>query len=369
MYIKEIELQNFRNYEKLHLEFDKNVNLILGNNAQGKTNLLESIYICSMGKSFRTSRESDLIHFGSDFARVKADAVRDNYDTSVEIIYSRNAGKSAKVDGVRIRKASELLENFYMVIFSPEDLKIVKDEPEKRRKFIDRELCQLRPKYYEALSSYRKVLLQRNAYLKEENIDLSLMELWDLQLAKYGSQIIIMRSDFIKKLQDISFEIHRAITDGQEKLSLVYVPNIHLSKTEQEAEESFYETIHGSFENDMRQRTTTRGPHKDDMEFYINNINVRSFGSQGQQRTCALSAKLAELSLIKEETGEDAILLLDDVMSELDQQRQEYLIKSLSDIQMFITTTEITDNLQEKLPFGKTFLIRSGKAEEKNKGE
>lgn len=360
MYIKEIELHNFRNYRELHLRFHRNVNLILGNNAQGKTNLLEAIYLCSMGKSFRTGRESDLILFGEEFARVKTEAEKEDYDTSVEMIISRSAGKSVKLDGMKIRKASELLENLYMVIFSPEDLKIVKEEPEKRRRFIDRELCQLRPKYYEAFSNYKKVLMQRNAYLKEDTVDPSVLDLWDVQLAKYGAQIMVMRAEFIMKLRDISQKIHSSITRGTENLDLVYVPNVFPAGSSEETEEAFYKVIRGSFENDLRQRTTTRGPHKDDMEFYINQVSVRSFGSQGQQRTSALSVKLAELSLIKEETGEDAILLLDDVMSELDLHRQEFLIKSLSDIQMFITTTEIPEKLRETLPPGKTFTVDSG---------
>ena len=363
MYIKDIELHHFRNYEELKLDFHPNVNLILGMNAQGKTNLLESIYISSMGKSFRTSKDSDMIMFGNDFGRVKINAVKDYLDTSVELVLSKDSKKSAKIDGVKIRKASELLDNIYMVIFSPEDLKIVKDEPEKRRKFIDRELCQLRPKYYEHLSKYKKILLQRNAYLKELHGDSSIMDIWDMQLAEYGASIMMMRDDFIKKLNLISRDIHYKITNGREKLKLIYNPNIKMAESQQQLKEKFYEIIKSSFDNDMRQRTTTKGPHKDDMEFLINEINVRNFGSQGQQRTSALSLKLAELNLIKEETGEDAILLLDDGMSELDLQRQEFLIKSLSNIQMFITTTEISDKLKETLPEGKIFYVTSGTVE------
>ncbi len=364
MYIKDIELHNFRNYRNLQLEFHPNVNLILGMNAQGKTNLLESIYITSMGKSFRTSKDNEMILFGEEFGRVKVNAQKDYYDTSVELILSKDSKKSAKVDGVKIKKSSQLLENIYMVIFSPEDLRIVKDEPEKRRKFIDRELCQLRPKYYEDLSSYKKVLLQRNAYLKEHEVDSSILDLWDMQLAKYGASIMMMRADFVKKLDKISRGIHGSITNGKENLELKYVPNVPLCETQEELEETYYQIIRSSFDNDMRQRTTTKGPHKDDLEFFIDGISVRSFGSQGQQRTSALSIKLAELSLIKEETGEEAILLLDDVMSELDLQRQEFLVKSLAEIQMFITTTEIPDKLKETLPDGKTFYVTAGSVEE-----
>ena len=364
MYIKDIELHNFRNYRDLELAFHPSVNLILGNNAQGKTNLLESIYITSMGKSFRTSKDQEMILFGEEFGRVKVNAQKDYYDTSVELILSKDSKKSAKVDGVKIKKSSQLLENIYIVIFSPEDLRIVKDEPEKRRKFIDRELCQLRPKYYEDLSNYKKVLLQRNAYLKEYEVDPAILDLWDMQLAKYGASIMMMRADFVKKLDKISRGIHGAITNGKENLELKYVPNVSLTGSLAELEESYYKMVRGTFDNDLRQRTTTKGPHKDDLEFYIDGISVRSFGSQGQQRTSALSIKLAELSLIKEETGEEAILLLDDVMSELDLERQEFLVKSLADIQMFITTTEIPDKLKETLPEGKTFYVTAGRVEE-----
>ena len=366
MFITDIELHNFRNYSSLQLDFHPHVNLILGNNAQGKTNLLESIYITSMGKSFRTSKDNEMILFGVEFGRVKVNAQKDGYDTSVELIFSKDSKKSAKVDGIKIKKSSQLLENIYIVIFSPEDLRIVKDEPEKRRKFIDRELCQLRPKYYEDLSNYKKVLLQRNAYLKEHEIDPAILDLWDMQLARYGASIMMMRSDFIKKLDHISRGIHGAITNGGENLKLKYVPNVPLSENRKEMEESYYQAIRTSFESDMRQRTTTKGPHKDDLEFFIDDINVRNFGSQGQQRTSALSIKLAELSLIKEETGEEAILLLDDVMSELDLQRQEFLVKSLADIQMFITTTEIPDKLKETLPEGKTFYVTCGSVKEES---
>lgn len=368
MYITDISLHHFRNYEELELQFHKNVNLIIGKNAQGKTNLIESIYISAMGKSFRTNKDGEMILFGKDYGRVKVHAEKSYLDTTVELVISKDSKKSAKVDGVKIRKASELLKNIYIVIFSPEDLKIVKDEPEKRRRFIDRELMQIRPKYYEDLVSYKKVLLQRNAYLKELSVDRSILDVWDMQLAKYGASIMLMREDFIKKIDGISREIHGLITGGKENLKVCYEPNVKVDGGHpadlKETENFYYDLIRDSYENDLRQRTTTRGPHKDDMEFLIDGVSARSFGSQGQQRTAALSLKLAELNLIREETGEDAILLLDDVMSELDLERQAFLVKSLSDIQMFITTTEIPDSLKEALPDGKTFLVSSGNVEE-----
>ncbi len=358
MHIKEINLKNFRNYEDLHLEFNENVNFIIGNNAQGKTNLLEGIFMSSIGKSFRTSKDHDMIGFNKDFCKIKVIAEKEYSPVDVEITIKKDQGKFIKVDGVNIQRTSDLLENIYIVIFSPEDLKIVKDEPEKRRKFIDRELCILKPAYYDALSNYKKVLLQRNTYLKEKYVEDAILDIWNMQLAKYGAKIISMREDFINKISKISSEIHFNITNGRENLRIEYDPNV---KSCDDTEEKLYNELKSSVQNDLRLRTTTKGPHRDDIQFYIDDINVRSFGSQGQQRTAALSLKLAELNLIKEESGENAILLLDDVMSELDSTRQEFLVKTLSDIQLFITTTEINDNLKESADKGNIYTVEKGK--------
>ena len=365
MYIKNIQLTNFRNYDVLETEFHKNVNLILGNNAQGKTNLLEAVYLTSIGRSFRTNKDSDLVRFDADFAKIRVSAEKEIFDTSVELIIKKDSKKSIKKDGVTVKRTSDLLENIFIVIFSPEDLKIVKDEPEKRRKFIDRELCQMKPAYYEALSNYKKILIQRNTYLKEETIDQSILDLWDMQLARYGAKIMLMRKQFIEKISKISNGIHDSITNGKEQLAILYHPNLTLFDDVKEQEDFFYDELKKSYANDLRQRTTTKGPHKDDIAFVVNEINMRNFGSQGQQRTCALSLKLAELHLIKEETGEDAILLLDDVMSELDIQRQEYLIKTLKENQLFITTTDLDEKLFEAFPEAKVIYIDSGKIKDK----
>ena len=257
MYIKKIELTDFRNYDSLSLNFDKNVNLILGKNAQGKTNLLESVYVTAIGKSFRTNKDSDLIKFEKAFAKVCAYTYKDETDGSVEIIYHKDSKKYAKVDGVKIRKTSELLKNVYIVIFSPEDLKIVKDEPEKRRRFIDRELCQIRPAYYESLSNYKKILTQRNAYLKEFTVDPSILDIWDMQLASSGASIMYHRDKFIKKISEIGSKIHSGITNGSENMIIRYAPNLKLDEKLKNQEEIFYQALKKSFENDMRQRTTT----------------------------------------------------------------------------------------------------------------
>ena len=357
MYIKEIELKDFRNYESLEAQFHKNVNIFLGQNAQGKTNLLESIYITSMGKSFRTGKDRDMIKFGSDFFRVKATAVKED-DLVVELAVNQEGKKGIKVDGIKARKMSDLLENIYIVIFSPEDLRIVKDEPEKRRKFIDRELSQIKPSYFVALNQYKKVLAQRNAYLKEYEINESILDIWDLQLAEYGSKIIEQRTEFIKKLNIISSRIHKDITNKKEELEVIYEPNIEYCK---DLQEIYYKELQLSRANDIKRRTTGRGPHKDDLKLISNGIDIRNFGSQGQQRTAALSLKLSEIKLIEEETGENPVLLLDDVLSELDRERQNYLINSLEDTQVFITTTEISEEVEQNLGDIKYFIIEDGK--------
>ena len=328
---------------------------------------MESIYISSYGRSFRTSRDTDMIRFGSENARINMVFNKDRGDLEIDMILSKDRKKSVKVDGVKIRKTSQLLDNVYIVIFSPDDLKIIKDEPEKRRKFIDKELCQIKPSYYSNLSNYKKVLLERNTYLKEINVDSNMMDVWDMQLAKYGAAIMIQRKEFIDKISDISQEIHKGITNNKEILSIKYDPNIKYADDLKEQENIFYDSIKRSFDNDMRMRTTTKGPHKDDLEFYIktdnNDINARNFGSQGQQRTAALSLKLAEIDIIKKETGEYPILLLDDVLSELDIERQEYLIKTLSFNQLFITTAEMQPKLFEQFPEATIYKVISGKVE------
>ena len=363
MLIKSIKLKNFRNYDNLELDFNSKVNFILGQNAQGKTNLLESIYITSIGKSFRTNRDAEMIGFNKEFARVQAEFYKDGYETSVEIIIDRSGKKFVKLDGVKIKKASQLLKNVYIVIFSPEDLKLVKEEPEKRRKFIDRELCQIKPSYYDNLSNYKKALIQRNTYLKEKETEPSILDIWDIQLAKYGARVMNGRNDFIEKLNIISSEIHSNITGGKENLKLKYAPHNEFFNDISKQEEFLFDMLKNSRDSDLRQRTTTKGPHKDDLEFYIDGINARNFGSQGQQRTCALSLKLAEISIIEEETGEKPILLLDDVMSELDSFRQKFLVKSLEDVQLFITTTEMQESLLNEFPEKTVFYVNNGSIE------
>ncbi len=360
MFIKELKLKNFRNYKDLTIDFDERVNLITGQNAQGKTNLIESLYLSSMGRSFRTSHDSEMIRFGEESAYVKVNAQREYVDTKVEILLKNGVGKAIRKDGCSVRKTADLLDNIVIVIFSPEDLKIVKDEPEKRRRFIDRELSQIKPAYYDAYMHYRRALMERNSYLKNDKIEESMLDIWDEGLIKYGALLMKYRSDFVKELSDISGNIHFNITNGKERVVLKYDPDIDIAGDIGTQEEFISRQLVASRENDIRRGSTTRGPHKDDISFIIDNINVRNYGSQGQQRTCALSLKLAELEIIRNETGENAILLLDDVMSELDEERREYLIRALTDNQIFITTTDIDDSLMRAYPEAKIIHVDNG---------
>lgn len=364
MFIKELELKNFRNYRNLNIEFDEKVNLILGNNAQGKTNLIEAVYMTSYGKSFRTSSDARLIMFGENEAYIKVVAEKEDFDTEIEIILKakgkNSVEKFVKKDKKGISKVTQLLNNILIVVFSPEDLKIVKDEPEKRRAFIDREFSQISTSYLDNLINYKKSLLQRNTYLKELKIDPLMLDLWDIQLAEYGAEIIQLREKYIKKISDLSSALHKGITGDEEKLVVKYEPNLSVQPDLENQEKRFYETLKMSYENDIRNRNTQVGPHRDDISFFVNGIDMRKYGSQGQQRTCALSLKLAELSLIKEDIGENPILLLDDVMSELDQKRQEYLISTLKDNQLFITTTDMDSDILSKTGFPAIYRVEGG---------
>lgn len=360
MYVKKLELKNFRNYENLQMEFNPGINLITGRNAQGKTNLIEAVYLISMGRSFRPGRDSEMIRFGQNEAVVKAEAVKSLMDTRIDICINRKSKKSIKKDGKQLHKTSELLNNIYIVAFTPEDLRIVKDEPEKRRAFINKELAQIKPAYYLSLSRYKKVLQQRNSCLKEEPLRPSMLQLWDMQLVQYGAEIMQMRKAFIDQLSVFSGKIHESITCGQEKLDIQYASNVKYDPDKEKQMNILQEALEQSSETDRRMKTTTRGPHKDDLRFMVNGINARKFGSQGQQRTCALSLKLAELDFIKQETGESAILLLDDVMSELDQSRRAYLTDSLEENQIFITMTEAEEELIRAYRHPAVFKVKDG---------
>ncbi len=365
MYIKSIEIKNFRNYSNEKINFHKKVNLIIGENAQGKTNLLESLYFCSIGRSFRRANIKDLIKFDEEFCNIKT-FYEKGREEKIEIALSREGEKRIKISGSPIEKMSELLGNILTVVFSPDDLKIVKDEPEKRRAFIDKEMCQIKRSYFYDLSNYKRIIEQRNAFLKEKYIDERELDVWDETIAPFGGRIIYRRDNFIKELERISSSIHAGITDGEEKLSLQYDSNVAPEENEEETAKSLLAEIRKNLRTDIKNRTSGRGPHKDDIKISINGVDARKFGSQGQQRTAALSLKLAEIELLKREKGYWPILLLDDVLSELDGKRQRFLVESLDNVQLFIASAELSPRLKENFGEGKIFVIKDGKvADEK----
>jgi DNA replication and repair protein RecF len=342
MIIKKITLKNFRNYSSQEIEFSPGVNIITGENGQGKTNLLEGICLLSVGKSFRTLNDKEMIKFGEESFLVKGEFEKEDADLTVGMKLSQTE-KTFFVNGAEKKKNADLLENVYTVIFAPEDLRIVKEDPKKRRSFMDRELFQLRPMYYIYLSHYRKALKNRNILLKEELRNEGLIEIYDGYLAESGAKIIKERSFFIEKLNEICRKIGENITSGKEEILSEYDPNIDVMDSEEEQKEYFKECLRRNREKDLYHRTTTAGPHKDDIKITLNGTDLRKYGSQGQSRTAALSLKLAELRLIKEETGEEAILVLDDVLSELDDSRQERIINLFEDNQLFISAAENVD--------------------------
>lgn len=365
MIIKKIKIENFRNYHEEEVIFHDKVNVIIGDNAQGKTNLLESIYVSSLGRSFRTTKDKEMILFEEPYARIVANYVAEDQEKKVDVGFNKEGKKEIKVNNIKVEKMTEMLNHFYVVVFSPDDLKIVKEEPEKRRNFIDRELCKMKISYLNNLVQYKKILIQRNAYLKSEKKDRQAMAVWDDALSQYGTQVMFQRQAFIEELNQISSQIHEKITQGKETLEIQYEPNL---KTEGDAAllfEKMKKKLADTYKSDTYAGNTSIGPHKDDVLILVNGISARQYGSQGQQRTAALSMKLAEIYLIEKEKGEKPILLLDDVLSELDQDRQKYLIKALSESQLFITAAELNPQLSEALPPGNFYKVSNGKISRK----
>ncbi|MDR1954186.1 MAG: DNA replication/repair protein RecF [Clostridiales Family XIII bacterium] len=360
MYIETLQLNNFRNYEDEKIEFDQRVNVVTGKNGQGKTNLIEGINILSMGKSFRTLFDMEMVGFEKDFFRVKGLFVKGGENLSVEM---RLAGKDRKfiIDGAEKKKNADLLEHVYTVVFSPEDLKIVSDDPEKRRRFMNRELFQLKPLYYMELLRYKKALKSRNLLLKEEQLNEDLLLIYDDYLAESGARIMNDRAMFVERINTFSRDIEDRITGGKEELAVHYESNIEQEKTKEAQKERILSVLAENREKDLEKRSTSSGPHRDDLKITSNGIDLRHFGSRGQQRTAALSLKLAELKLIREETGEEAILLLDDVLSELDEERQHFLIHSFEKNQLFITAAELSENMKKNLPSGRIYEVQNGK--------
>lgn len=348
MIVEELKVINYRNYEQMHLKFHPRLNVFIGNNAQGKTNLLEAIYLCSAGKSFRTNRDQELINMSKKQAYVNVKVNKVNTNANIEVRLNMDRKKDIKVNKIPLIKLGELLGNLNVVLFSPEDLKLIKEGPSERRKFMDREICQISTKYYYTLGQYNKILQHRNKLLKYNKGKILDIEVWDEQLSSTGALLMFYRKNFMKKISLLGKLMHRKITEYGETLEVIYEPNVNIKYDDEVShiKEKILQKLKETFNTDIQRRLTTSGPHRDDMILKINNLDVKTYGSQGQQRTAVLSLKLAELELVKGEVGEYPILLLDDVMSELDIKRQSYLVNNLKNVQTFITTT-MMDNLKD----------------------
>lgn len=361
MIIKSIELKNFRNYEELNLNLDGGTNILYGDNAQGKTNILESIYVSGTTKSHKGSRDKEMIRFGENEAHIRTMVEKNQMSYQIDMHLKKNRSKGIAINGVPIRKASELFGVLNMVFFSPEDLNIIKNGPSERRRFLDSEICQLDKIYLSDLTKYNKVLNQRNKLLKDMVFHPDLentLSVWDMQLISYGRRIISRRRRFVEELNEIVRGIHESISGGREQLTLTYEPDI---------EEAFFEDeLNRAKEKDIKYCSTSVGPHRDDISFFIGDIDIRKFGSQGQQRTSALSLKLSEIELVKRCIHDTPVLLLDDVLSELDSNRQNYLLNSIHDIQTVITCTGLDEFVRNRFQIDKIFEVISGTVSEKN---
>ena len=334
MLITSINLQNFRNYKNLKLNLNDGINIFYGDNAQGKTNIIESIFLCSIGRSFRTKKEKEIISIGESFSNININYEKS--DRSGSIKYEISENKKIEVNGVKIKKLSELLGNINVVIFTPDDINIIKGGPAERRKFLDIMIGQLKPAYVYNLNMYLKYLEQRNNYLKQiklENKSDDMLDIWDEKLAEYAEKIYNYRIKFINLVQDKINNIHCNITDNKEFVEIEYISD-YVDK------EKFKNLLKISHKNDIFRGFTTKGIHKDDFLIKINKKNVSTYGSQGQHRTIILSLKICELQIIHDEIGENPILLLDDFMSELDEKRRKSLLNSIKNTQVIITCTE-----------------------------
>ena len=357
MFIKRLQMLNYRNYNALDIELCPNVNVFMGDNAQGKTNILEAIYYCAFAKSHRTSKDKELINWNGEHAFISVDVGRERLDKRIDISILKDGKKSIRINKIKIKKIGELFGNFNVVMFSPEDLRIIKDSPGVRRKFIDMELCQLNPKYYYNLVQYNKVLNERNILLRNRNTSSEMLEIYDMQLVEFGYNIIRDRIKYIESLNKYAEKIHSDITSGKEKINFKYISTI---KDLENFKENFYTLLEKNRSKDCDRGITSIGPHRDDFFVYINDIDTKSYGSQGQQRTAVLTMKFSSLEIIKELTGEFPVLLLDDVLSELDFNRKKYILSTIGQIQTVITCTGIEDLYEYLDEKAKVFKVKNG---------
>lgn len=367
MYLQKLQLHDYRNYETAAAEFSPQVNVLIGSNAQGKTNLLESIYVLALTRSHRTNNDKDLIRFGTDFARIDGRVVRDSGTADLRLVIS-SAGKRARVNRIEAPRLSQYLGKLNVILFAPEDLNLVKGSPALRRRFIDMEFGQMSASYLANLAMFKTVLKQRNAYLKQLRMhqahDTVYLDVLTDQLSDAGGKIVAARAKLIQDMGHYAGIIHGQISRGLEHLTLRYNSQVHAEQqgdaaTATAALSDLYKK-HRSREID--QGTSLVGPHRDDVQFIVNDLDVATYGSQGQQRTAALAVKLAEIDLMKQETGEYPVLLLDDVLSELDDNRQTHLLKAIENkVQTFLTTTSLSGIAREIIQAPAVFTVEAGK--------
>lgn len=355
MIIKSIELAGYRNYDFLTLQFDKGTNILFGDNAQGKTNILEAIYLSATTKSHKGSKDKEIIKFDSEEAHIRAYIEKEGVETKIDMHLRKNKSKGIAIDGQKIKKAADLLGLLNVVLFSPEDLSIIKNGPGERRRFVDMELCQLDSFYLYNLNHYNKIVNQRNILLKDMYMNPGLrdtLSIWDSQLVSYGSKIIERREIFVRQLNEIINELHKKLSGGKEDLKIVYEPDVTI--------EDFERKLRENQEKDIRSKMTTVGPHRDDFSFLNGDIDIRKYGSQGQQRTAALSLKLSEIELVKKITKDTPVLLLDDVLSELDSSRQNQLLGSIGEVQTIVTCTGLEEFVNNRFKINKVYNVSNG---------
>lgn len=356
MIIKSLELSNFRNYDTLQMEFAKGVNILYGDNAQGKTNLLEAVCVCATTKSQKGSKDKEMIRLGQEESHIRMYVNRGGTDFKLDMHLRKSKTKLAAIDGLAVRKSAELYGLLHIISFSPEDLSVIKNGPAERRRMVDMELCQLDKIYLHHLTKYNKILEQRNNLLKQIGMDASLsdtLSVWDEQLVEYGKYVINARRQFLQELNGIIEPIHAKLSGEKEQLSLCYEPNTEA--------DSFMENLRRNRERELFLKNTCYGPHRDDILFFLGKEDIRRFGSQGQQRTSALSLKLAEIELVKKTIKDTPVLLLDDVLSELDRNRQKQLLDSIRDIQAVITCTGLEEFIKQRIHSDRIYHVVEGK--------
>ena len=361
MIVESLELKNFRNYERALFAFDPGTNILYGDNAQGKTNVLEALQVCSTTKSQRGSRDAEMIRFGEEEAHIRLFFKKHGITHKIDIHLRKNGKKGAAVDGIPIRRAADLLGQMHIVSFFPEDLRIIKNSPRDRRRFLDSQLCQLDRVYTSRLTEYNKIVAQRNALLKDARFADAIgptLDVWDEQMAVYGGHLIRQREKFLLQLNELVKEIHAELTGGKEQIELCYEPDVEAGR--------FAEELRRNREKDLKWKVSSIGPHRDDFQVKVNGIDIRHYGSQGQQRSAALSLKLSEIRLVRETIKDTPILLLDDVLSELDSSRQKMLLQGIENVQIFLTCTGMDGLTAHQFPMNKVFHIVDGNISKEN---